>query len=296
MNTEIKAVYRNHIENRGLDEVFHDGAMEHAVEVLTDAHKIMIITGFPIKKAGIGENDGPPGSIILARSLEQLGKEVCILSDRYSENILRKGMKAVCSSANLVIACLDADVGYFHEIIDTWTPDVIVAIERPGKGADGHFHSMTGVLLDEMIADTDLLFEIAQERRIKTIAIGDGGNELGMGKFKQEIKIKVNHGGKIASMLSADDVIVATVSNWGAMALVAAISISVQIDLLCNQDQYMQIMTAIHSQGAVDGVTKKNAFSVDGYDLAENQKVLDQLKVIIEKNTDKVLDRVGRFG
>jgi hypothetical protein len=285
MNTEIKAVYRNHIENRGLDEIFHDGAMEHAVEVLTDAHKIMIITGFPIKEAGIGENDGPPGSIILARALEQLGKEVCILSDRYSESMLTSGLEVVDSSSSLVIASFDADLGYFHEIIDTWTPDVLVAIERPGKGADGHFHSMNGTILDDMLADTDLLFKAAQDQSIKTIAIGDGGNELGMGKFKREIQMNVKHGDKIASELSADDVIVSSVSNWGAMALVAAISMRVQIDLLCNQHRFMQIMTAIHSQGAVDGVTKKNAFSVDGYALDENLDVFNRFKEIIKKET-----------
>ncbi len=51
-----------------------------------------------------------------------------------------------------------------------------------------------------------------------TIGIGDGGNEIGMGKISMEtIARNINRGAQIACRVPADHLIVAGISNWGAM-------------------------------------------------------------------------------
>ena len=58
----------------------------------------------------------------------------------------------------------------------------------------------------------------------KFIAIGDGGNELGMGKVIDQIynNPKISNGQLIGAVTSADYLIAASVSNWGGYALAAA--------------------------------------------------------------------------
>merc|ERR1712194_900600 len=58
----------------------------------------------------------------------------------------------------------------------------------------------------------------------KTISIGDGGNELGMGKVIEQIvnNPKIPNGSKIGCVIPADLLISASVSNWGGYALAAS--------------------------------------------------------------------------
>ena len=58
---------------------------------------------------------------------------------------------------------------------------------------------------------------------IVTIGIGDGGNEIGMGKVLERVAVNVKHGSEIGCTVSCDYLITAGVSNWGGYALAKAI-------------------------------------------------------------------------
>src|SRR5438876_433702 len=59
-----------------------------------------------------------------------------------------------------------------------------------------------------------------------TIAIGDGGNEIGMGALSRPLIARhVAHGETIACVTPARHLIVAGVSNWGAYALLGALAV-----------------------------------------------------------------------
>lgn len=61
--------------------------------------------------------------------------------------------------------------------------DTLVAIERTGRAVDGHYYTMRGRDMSHLTAPIDDLFLFASQKgTTKTIGIGDGGNELGMGK------------------------------------------------------------------------------------------------------------------
>ena len=67
------------------------------------------------------------------------------------------------------------------ELIDRWREDGIdwvIAIERCGPGADGRLRNMRGTDIRAHVAPLERLFSAGPWR---TIAIGDGGNEIGMG-------------------------------------------------------------------------------------------------------------------
>ena len=58
---------------------------------------------------------------------------------------------------------------------------------------------------------------------IFSIGVGDGGNELGMGKVLDRIIRDVSHGETIACVTAADYLITAGVSNWGGYAVAVAL-------------------------------------------------------------------------
>jgi hypothetical protein len=86
------------------------------------------------------------------------------------------------------------------------------------RGIDMNAHNL--------IAPLHKMAEVARAqdtaRGIKFIGIGDGGNELGMGKVIQHVYTHIPLGEKIGCVLKADYLIAASVSNWGAYALYGA--------------------------------------------------------------------------
>src|SRR5262249_49353145 len=85
------------------------------------------------------------------------------------------------------------------------------------------YHTMSGRDITRHMSPAHWLFEEAPRNlEIKTIGIGDGGNEIGMGKIRWEIiRRNIPRGGLIACRVPTDYLIVCGVSNWGAYGLAA---------------------------------------------------------------------------
>ena len=98
-----------------------------------------------------------------------------------------------------------------------------LSIERCGRSADGAPRNMRGEDISAFTTPLDELFLAGPWQRI---AIGDGGNEIGMGSVPASvIGAHVAHGETIACVTPADHLIVAGVSNWGAYALIGALAV-----------------------------------------------------------------------
>jgi hypothetical protein len=166
------------------------------------------------------------------------------------------------------------------EVIRKYNPSHVLAIERPGRAFDGNCYSMRGEVLTDLVPNSDLLFIEAKKKNITTIAIGDGGNEMGMNKVRREVVKNVNNGDKICSVTSADCLIVAGVSNWGGYAISAALSLLSNRMLLHESPLERDLLKKIVSVGAVDGCTKESTYTVDGLSLEENLNVFNQIKKI----------------
>lgn len=69
------------------------------------------------------------------------------------------------------------------------------------------------------------LFSAYKSGKITTVGIGDGGNEIGMGKVHQRVIEHIQNGRIIASAVATDHLVTAGVSNWGGSALVAALHV-----------------------------------------------------------------------
>ncbi len=129
-------------------------------------------------------------------------------------------------------------------------PDAVVSIERPGFAADGRYYNMRG----EDISDRAAIFDpFLDQASCPTIAIGDGGNEIGMGNIADTIATLDIAG----SVTRCDELLVADVSNWGAYGLIALLAVWEQKDLLAAVSP-VGILDYLSVRGSVDGVTREN--------------------------------------
>jgi len=227
---------------------------------------ILIGTGFPV--VGTFETDGPVGAIALYDSLEHLGAVpvlVCgqplvgVLAERYRTHAIRVGEHVHIEGETLAA-------------LSHLNPQAIVSIERPGQAQDGHYYNMRGENISERTACFDGFMKWAE---CPTIAVGDGGNEIGMGKVIHALK-KLDI---VPSVTSADELIVADVSNWGAYGMIAFLGLWQQQDLLA-KIRPLAILQYLSELGSVDGVTRINQLTEDGLLVGEGQSVIAQLRQI----------------
>ena len=251
---------------------------------------------------GHAETDGPPGTVLLADVLTGLGIPVTLITDELCEPVLR----AACTAGSrhdlqILVSPIDqssAAEWRFETLKQERFQQIshFVAIERVGPGytavrlpdapenatrrsepaspwQPGHCCNMRGESIDVFSADLHLLVETAKANNptLQVIGIGDGGNEIGMGRFPwSELRARLTgpHADRVPCRVQADATIVAGVSNWGAYALAAAIAIKYdRVDLLerhTAEDQQQVLDAIVQKAGAVDGVTRQNESTVDG--------------------------------
>jgi hypothetical protein len=134
-------------------------------------------------------------------------------------------------------------------------------------------HNMRGEIIDAHTAPLHRLFESVAELRpgVRTIGIGDGGNELGMGAVPwDELQSRLTGSAAplVPCRIATDWTIVAGVSNWGAQALAAAVCLlRGRTELLAAWDiasEERRLQTLVHDGPAVDGVTRLQQATVDG--------------------------------
>jgi D-glutamate cyclase len=251
----------------------------------TPSAKVGLITGFyvPLGSPPAAETDGPVGAALLAKGLAEVGIPCRLATDEPC----RSACAAALTGAEAPGVPVDAtDVA---ATIATWRRAGIthaISIERCGRSADGSPRNMRGLDISSYTAPFDELFAAGPW---ETIAIGDGGNEIGMGSLPRElIARRVDHGETIACVTPARHLIVAGVSNWGAYALLGALA-ALRPDwrerLLACLDEKLDkaILEATVNNGpAVDGVSRLHTMTVDNLDMAIHHSKLKEIRSLVQ--------------
>lgn len=288
MLLELEALAYNRLASRGLGGLDIPGAYHEAAKVLIPADRVLILTGFPIRGAALGETDGPPGALAVGYALERLGKQVIFVTDPYSAPLLEAGRENFDLKAPIYAYGPDVTPNILESLYEAFDPQVVFSIERPGKAADGHCHSMRGEVISDLTPSLDLFFELAFRDHRPTLAIGDGGNEIGMGALYDQVVRQVPNGEKIAAVTAADILMPAAVSNWGAYVLVGALSVDLNRNLLISAREASALLHTMVDMGAVDGATRLRDTTVDGYSYEENQGVLIAAHAILLKGLQQM--------
>ncbi len=267
-------------DQRGVGALRHhlpqDYCDQAARLVLSSPGTTLIATGFYITMADAPETDGPPGALALGRALEALGRSVLYVSDRYTLPILRPFVKCDDQLTDFTIMDDDASIGFASELLSRLEPSLLISIERCGLTKDGTYLNMRDVDISPQTARLDHLFL----QHPRTIGIGDGGNEIGMGNLAQFIP-GVETLPRNPSTTTTTHLVISSTSNWGGYGLVAALSLLVGRDLLPRQEEEANLIRRMVDLGAVDGVTGKADYSVDSMDLVTHSQALSRLHELL---------------
>jgi hypothetical protein len=222
---------------------------------------VLITTGATTQRPGladhIGEMDGPPGALALARTLGMaFGALPVLVTDPRQgpmlsaaaasiglytftlENLRLQTARMPHVSAVAIVEMPDSDQAARVEaerLMNDCEPVALVAIEKAGRNERGVFHNSYKDDTSSGKARLEPLFDLFSGTGKPTIGIGDGGNELGMGNIRDFILHRYPHmahcncpcGGSIVATQRADSLLVATVSNWGAYALAAYLAAAI---------------------------------------------------------------------
>ncbi|MBS0518671.1 MAG: DUF4392 domain-containing protein [Proteobacteria bacterium] len=264
------------------------GELEAAAQSLANARSVGLITGFFVPRDHVAapETDGPVGTALLAASLVACGIPTRIAVDSPCAEAVRAAVHE--TGENVVVDETGVeDRPGIERVAGAWTEAGVthaVAIERCGLGADGRPRNMRGVDVSPWTAPLDDLFTAGTWVRI---AVGDGGNEIGMGKLPPGLIARtVPNGDRIACITGCDHLVVAGVSNWGAYGLMAALALvrpdwSPVIDRFLTAKRDLMLTKAIVAKaGAVDGVTARNEATVDGFGPDVHGKLIEELRRI----------------
>lgn len=282
-------------------------AAKIAREALSEGGCAMITTGFLAPPLFIQETDGPVGAISLAKGFDQFSSaNSIIVAEKETLPILRavgyaSGLNVVrpedIKRAKHAITLLEFPVERevaekkAREIIENYKPSLIISVEKVGANEAEIYHNMKGYDISRHAAKVENLLEEAKKKSIPSIGIGDGGNEIGMGKIKETVKKIVPYGSKcqcecqkgIAADFETDVLVVATVSNWGAHAIIAVLSLLAARDFLHSPEVESRMLSEAARGGAIDAMSGYANGDCDGISSATHSSIVQIMKEIIRK-------------
>lgn len=260
-------------------------AAQRIVDATAKGQPVVIATGLPIRgwlSPAVAENDGPIGAATLARALYlgtgALPVLICEPAQTYMlEGCLRavglipttfEEYDAALKSKWAIPRDLPVAVVYGFptdakeakvaaEMLFARNPSAMISIERQGLTEFGTYCYGRGEENNPaLMAKIDALFEEALERKIYTVGIGDGGNELGMGNIRDAVRARLPFGDKIAPEVRVSLLVSAVVSNFGCYGLEACIAaITGNTNVLHSPEQDLEIIAECTRLGGVDGIT-----------------------------------------
>lgn len=241
------------------------------------AGTVLIATGFYVQRAEAPETDGPPGALAMGRALRALGNRVVYVSDAYTTPLLADLAAGDTETVDFAIADDSTSDQLARHLLDRFKPTALIAIERCALTANGTYLNMRGQDISANTARLDHLFR----QHPHSVGIGDGGNEIGMGNLASRIP-EVTTLPAEPAVTRTSRLVIASVANWGAYGVVAAMSRLAGRNLLPRPADESACIRRLVSLGAVDGVTGAADHTVDSFTLSENTSVLQHLNGLLE--------------
>ena len=242
--------------------LIHDAGERLLTSLCTGiAPTVFIVTGATAQRVGlpdwIGEMDGPPGAIALARTLALTHRAVpVLLTDPGQSSMLskaaeslgfytlpvddvRRQAKAMPHTSSIAVMEIPDDAAkariFSEKLIDGLDPRAVITIEKCGVNENGIFHNTNRKTNNAPgKAYAEELVKACMAKGVLSIGIGDGGNEIGFGVIKSDLVAAFPEmgvcncpcKGSFIAEQTVDCLITAAVSNWGAYALAAYIAMA----------------------------------------------------------------------
>lgn len=251
-----------------------------ALLLFQPGRKVLLTTGFPVVNSF--ESDGPIGALLIATMLRRCGVSCELVCGDPLAAVLANWQQKqnelalpVFPFSHLYTTPLGAVPATTVRAICNQTFAAALAIERPGKARDGQYYNMRGENISARLSDLDPLW---QQLRCPKVAVGDGGNETGMGKIYhalQQLAIE-------PASSDCDELVLADVSNWAAYGFAYYWSLWSGEDLfqLLAPEPLLGVLLA---GGCIDGVTRQPTYTEDGFALTEGLALCQQIYALYQK-------------
>lgn len=256
---------------RGVSRLCRPEYWRLAASEFAGLKKIAVVSGFFVPAAGAPETDGPGGAVMLARAFMEQGMAAEIWTDDFCVDVIR-----VCAAA----AGFPEDsvkTPQISEALDSYKPDGVIFTERLGRAADGKYYNIAMRNISRWTTPLDELAIMCRAAGVRTLGIGDGGNEVGMGVFYDKLTRILPGYSSCLSVVKTDIVLPVDVSNWGAYALIAALSLIWGEWRGHKNGEERAMLEAMRDFGAVDGISLRKDLSVDGFPLDVNESIATEL-------------------
>jgi hypothetical protein len=253
-----------------------DYCVDAAGYVLDRPGTVLIGTGFYILSGAAVETDGPPGAVAIGTALQALGRRVVYVTDAHGADVMRAVAGPGASVVEFPVEGPEESVRTAKSILAEYEPSLLIGIERCAPDAEDVYRNMRSIDITPHTARVDRLFDLHEE----SVGIGDGGNEIGMGLLASEIA-------SVASLPDAPAVtrtaklVIASLSNWGAWGLLAAMSQIEGRDLLPTLHDESERVQRCVKAGAVDGFSGERSAKVDGFELDDYLLPLAALRALL---------------
>jgi hypothetical protein len=270
---------------------------------------VFIVTG-SLSRANvspaIAENDGPMGAAVLARALSVGFNAIPVvladapILDKVAAMVALAGCNVVSAEEAAVAArsprftavatmasapAEDAAAqAECERLVTALQPKAVISVERAGLTADGTYRNALGQDYSEGRARLDYVVKEAQDRKIPTVGIGDGGNEIGMGAVREAVREHIPHGKVLCAELATDVLMPVGVSNWGCYAIAAALSVLTGREELAHSPELERRMIgASPGIGLIDGMSGRLDATVDGMPPAVHVGVVELLAQAVRR-------------
>lgn len=282
-------------------------AAKGLVQNIKKDEKVFILTGFVLLPWKEAETDGIISSAVFAKFVintfgakpvmivpEQCVKAIKAMSEvldmNITNNIDKIGENTVCV---VPFTCDDSKAeAQADEILAHGKPCVCFSNEAPGRNKNGYYHNAVGVNTTDVEPKYDVLFKKCQSLGIYNFSIGDLGNEIGMGAIEEHIReyipyaemggCKAKEGYGIVVDSAADNILTATVSDWGCNAVMAAVSFILgKPELFFIPDVQSQVMDAAAGAGMLDMYGEARPY-IDGIGKNIVMPMVNMMKALIE--------------
>jgi hypothetical protein len=279
-------------------------AARRLAQTLSHGDVVFIATGAGAPpKLPRGETDGPVGAAALARALIlAFGVQVVLVTEKaHAPPII-----AVADIVNEELAhqrernrilvrsfplALEPGRAMADALMAEFRPRAVIFVERDGPNKEGFFHGVRGDCRQpENVGHVYLLADLARTRGILTVGIGDGGNEVGFGAVRDAItavhplggKSLAGHASGVVTVTATDVVVSASVSNWGAHGIGAALAARTRdLNVLHSPRLEHTLIEAAVKAGARDGATSKAELVVDGINWKAHTSFVELLRSIV---------------
>lgn len=255
---------------------------------------VYILSGFVLHPFNKAETDGIISAVLLANALiKAFGARPAVVCPEEAVKAVKKISELIQISIDVITFTKDKSKAEecADAIIAQGIPKAVISIECPGENEIGIYHNAKGIDVTELEAKQDILFEKLRKMGVLNISIGDLGNEIGMGTIGEYIKSHIPYategmcscgcGGGIAARTKADNIITATVSDWGCYSLIAMLAfIENNPDIMHDAKLQEQAMLTACENGLID-MSGKHIPAIDGFGTEITCSVVTLMKELV---------------